>query len=295
MNNVNADLHAHSLFSDGLLSPEALVVRAKKNGVTLFALTDHDELGGLAQARETAARVGLGFVPGVEVSITFCDETIHVLGLGIDETAPALVAGLIQVRQGRNERARQMGAAFARMGLGGVYEGACALTHNPAMVSRAHFARHLIDRGVAKDMASVFHQYMVPGRPGFVRHQWALLEEAIGWIRAAGGVAVLAHPARYRLSQGQMRRLLDTFVAHGGQGIEVVSSAHSAEETARFAAVARQHRLLASRGSDFHGPGESRLDLGRVPPLPEGLEPVWSCLEAFQWPLTRPVTSAEHP
>jgi 3',5'-nucleoside bisphosphate phosphatase len=281
---VNADLHCHSTVSDGLLSPAQLVCRAKANGVTLLALTDHDELAGLAQASQTAKQEGVGFVPGVEVSVTFCDETIHVVGLGIDPCNPTLEAGLQKVREGRDARARQIGHALARAGLPGVYEGACALAKNPSMVSRSHFARCLVQRGVARDVASVFQHYMVPGRPGFIRHEWALLEEALAWIHAAGGLAVLAHPARYRLGQGQMKRLLQGFVAQGGEGIEVVSSAHSSAEMAHFAGVARTHGLLASRGSDFHGPDESRLDLGQIPPLPAGLEPIWSRLGAFALP-----------
>ncbi|WP_341644508.1 3',5'-nucleoside bisphosphate phosphatase [Thauera sp. SDU_THAU2] len=273
---LNADLHCHSTVSDGWLEPAEVVARAKANGVELLALTDHDELGGLGIAAATAAELGLRFVPGVEISVSFADETIHVVGLGIDPQEPGIVAGLQQIRSGRDARAARIGEALAAAGIHGALEGARRFARNPALVSRAHFARHLVASGVMPDVKTVFDHYLVRGKPGFVDHEWASLEDAVGWIRGAGGVAVVAHPARYRLSNADMERLLDRFAAAGGEAIEVVSGAHSEDEMRRFATVARRRCLLASRASDFHGENESPVDLGRCNPLPPDLTPVWS-------------------
>lgn len=275
---MNADLHCHSTVSDGWLEPEALVRRAAANGVELLALTDHDEVGGVAAAAAVAATLGLRFVAGVEISVTFGAETVHVVGLGIDHHNAQLLAGLNQVRSGREARAQQMSAALEAIGIGGVLEGARRFARNPALVGRAHFARHLVATGVMPDVRTVFDHYLVRGKPGFVEHQWAGLEEAVGWIRAAGGLAVIAHPARYRLSSVEMSRLFDRFMAAGGEAVEVVAGAHTEEEMRRFATVARQRGLLASRASDFHGEKESVVDVGRCNPLPPDLTPVWSRL-----------------
>ena len=275
---MNADLHCHSTVSDGLLSPADVARRAHANGVDLLALTDHDEVGGIDEAQAVAAELGLGFVPGVEISVSFAGETIHIVGLGIDHRHPELVAGLRQVREGRDARAARIGDELARVGIPGALEGARGFAGNPALVSRAHFARFLVTSGVMPDVKTVFDHYLVRGKPGFVEHEWAQLEEAVGWIRAAGGIAVVAHPARYRLSNADMKRLFDRFQAAGGEAVEVVSGAHTPEEAARFASEARRRGLLASRASDFHGEKESAVDLGRCNPLPPDLTPVWSRL-----------------
>lgn len=275
---INADLHCHSTVSDGWLEPEALVLRALGNGVELLALTDHDEVGGIDAAARVAAAHGLRFVPGVEISVSFAGETVHIVGLGIDHRHPALSAGLAQVREGRDARAVLMSESLERVGIRDALAGARRFARNPALLSRAHFARHLVASGVMPDVRTVFDHYLVRGKPGFVDHQWATLEQAVGWIRAAGGVAVVAHPARYRLSAADLARLFDRFVAAGGEAVEVVSGAHTEDEMRRFATVARQRGLLASRASDFHGEKESAVDLGRCNPLPPDLEPVWSRL-----------------
>jgi predicted metal-dependent phosphoesterase TrpH len=277
---MNVDLHCHSTVSDGCLEPAALVRRAHGNGVTLFSLTDHDELGGTAEAAREAAALGVRFVPGVEVSVTYQDVTVHVVGLGVDPENPALLANLERVRVGREERARRMSDALARMGLGGMLAGARRFARNPAMIGRAHFARHLVTSGVMPDVRAVFDHYLSHGKPGYIPHRWADLEEAVGWVRGAGGIAVMAHPARYcrRLSTAAFDRLFDIFVAAGGEAIEVVAGAHSPEEAQRFATVARRRGLLASAGSDFHEESESPVDVGRCHPLPPDLEPVWSRL-----------------
>jgi len=273
---LNADLHCHSTFSDGLLAPAEVVRRAHANGVELLALTDHDELGGLCEARRTADEIGLRFVDGVEISVSWHDDTtVHIVALAIDPSNAALAAGLAQVRSGRDARAREMAAELAKVGIHGAYEGALRYVGNPALVSRAHFARHIAEQGLARDVKSVFEHWLAKGKPGYVAHDWATLEQALGWIRAAGGVAVLAHPGRCRLSGKELRQLLGEFGEQGGGAIEVLSGAHSAQQVAEFARLARQFGFAASRASDFHGPGESWVDLGRLPPLPPDLTPVW--------------------
>ena len=273
---LNADMHCHSTVSDGLLAPAEVVRRAHANGVELLALTDHDELSGLAEARETAAELGLRFIDGVEVSVSWGDDTtVHIVGLGVDPGNAGLIEGLAAVRNGRDQRALLMAADLEAVGIHDAYQGALAYAGNPAMVSRAHFARHIAAQGLARDVKSVFDTWLAKGKPGYVPHSWAALEQALGWIHGAGGVAVIAHPGRYRLSGKEMRRLLGEFAAAGGGAIEVLSGAHSAEQVREFARHAREFGFAASRASDFHGPGESWIDLGRLPPLPEDLTPVW--------------------
>jgi predicted metal-dependent phosphoesterase TrpH len=275
---VNADLHCHSVLSDGTLEPEALAARAKANGVELWALTDHDELAGQRRARDAAAALGLPYLTGTEISVSFAGTTVHVVGLGFDLDDAQLVAGLAATRGGRGPRAREMGEALARAGIPGAYEGALQHAGNPELVSRTHFARFLVERGVCADTQEVFRRFLVEGKPGFVPHRWARLGEAVRWIADAGGIAVIAHPARYRLTPTEDYALFVEFKAHGGRGVEVLTGAHSAADAARYAETAREFGLLASRGSDFHSPGESRIDLGGLPPLPAGLEPVWEAL-----------------
>jgi 3',5'-nucleoside bisphosphate phosphatase len=275
---TNFDFHCHSAVSDGLLPPQEVARRAAGNGVDLWALTDHDDLGGLLIAREAAAEAGMGFVPGVEISIEWRGAPIHVVGLGFDPADRGLSGGLDELRGGRIERARRMGDALAAIGIPGVYEGALCFVTNPSLISRAHFARYLVSIGIARDMAGVFQHYLTPGKPGYVDHRWATLQEAIGWIVGAGGVAVVAHPGRYKMSGGDMRRFLDDFKDLGGQGLEVTCGSHSPDQVMHFAKLARHYAFHASRGSDFHGPEESYVDLGKLPQLPEDLKPVWRLL-----------------
>lgn len=276
MNDINADLHCHSAVSDGWLAPADVVRRAASNGVGLLALTDHDEVGGIDEAAATAHECGIRLLPGVEVSVTFLGETIHVVGLGVDHRDAVLLEGLARVRGGRSARARQIAAALDAAGLHGTLEGALRFARNPAMIGRAHFARHLVASGLMPDVNTVFRYYLARGKPGFVEQVWARLDEAVAWIRAAGGIAVIAHPGRYRLSEEDMERLYRSFVDCGGEGIEVVAGSHNEAQMHRFATVARRWGLLASRASDFHGEAESPVDLGRCHPLPPDLRPVWS-------------------
>lgn len=274
---LNADLHCHSTVSDGLLGPAELARRAKANGVDLWALTDHDEIGGVAEARAEAAAIGLGFVTGAEISVSWGDDqTLHVVGLGFDADYVPLVEGLAKVRGGRDSRAQRMAAELDRVGIHGAYEGALKYAGNPALISRAHFARYIVELGHAKEVKSVFDYWLAHGKPGYVAHPWATMQEALAWIHGAGGIAVIAHPGRYRLSKQQMREMYGVFKDLGGRGIEVISGSHGEEEIRECARVAREFGFLASRASDFHGPGESWIDLGRLPNLPEDLTPVWS-------------------
>lgn len=271
----NFDFHCHSVVSDGLLPPEVVARRAADNGVDCWSLTDHDDLGGLVVAREAAEAAGMAFVTGVEISIEWQGLPIHMLGFGFDAAHPAIVDGLESLRQGRVERARRMAEALAAIEIHGVFEGAMRYAGNPNLISRAHFARYLVEIGVCKDVPTVFQHYLTPGKPGYVDHRWATLADALQWIQAAGGVAVVAHPGRYKLSSGEMRKFLEEFKDLGGRGIEVVSGSHSPDHVLHFARLARHYGFHASRGSDFHGPEESYVDLGRLPQLPEDLKPIW--------------------
>jgi predicted metal-dependent phosphoesterase TrpH len=271
----NYDLHCHSTASDGLLAPAALVRRAAAGGVDVLALTDHDEISGLAEARAQAEALKLGFVDGVEVSISWGDITIHVIGLNIDPQNRQLQLGLQAIRQGRAERAKKMADDLARVGIPGSLEGAYAYVDNPNLIGRTHFARFLAEKRYVSDVRSAFHHYLVSGKPGYVPHQWATLEDGVGYIRAGGGVAVVAHPGRYKLTRAEMRRFLGEFKDAGGAGVEVITSSHTPEQCLEYAILAREFGFLASRGSDFHGPGESRVELGDLPGLAADLKPVW--------------------
>jgi 3',5'-nucleoside bisphosphate phosphatase len=283
---TNADLHCHSTVSDGTLEPEALAARAAANGVELWALTDHDEIGGQQRARAAAHANGMAYLTGTEISVSFAGETVHIVGLGFDEQNTELREGLARTRGGREERAREMAAGLAHVGIKGAYEGALKYVGNPELISRTHFARFLVEAGHCNDTNEVFRRFLTDGKPGFVPHRWARLGEAVGWISRAGGVAVIAHPARYsRFTPTEEYALFSEFKAHGGRGVEVMTGSHSAAECARYADVAIEFDLLASRGSDFHAPGESRTDLGMLPALPGKLKSVWESLaHQVSWP-----------
>ena len=269
------DLHCHSNISDGTHAPAWLAQRAHSRGVDLWALTDHDEVSGVAEAAATARTLGLPFLPGVEISVTWEEKTIHIVGLGIDENHAGLLQGLQQTRAGRVQRGQAMAAQLEARGIQGVWEGALKYVGNPELVARPHLARYLVETGVCRSVGEVFLHYLKEGKPGFVPHQWASLPDALQWIHAAGGMAVVAHPARYAFSPNQERVFFDEFTALGGQAVEVVTAAHTSAEAAHFGALALQRNLYASCGSDFHDPNENRIDLGALSPLPEGLTPVW--------------------
>jgi len=272
---LNADLHCHSLLSDGVLTPAELAQRAGQNGVQLWSLTDHDELSGLAEAREVCRTIDLPFIPGVEISSTWANRTVHIVGLNVDAENEALQTGLQAIRDERVSRARKLAERLEAMGVQGSYEGALRHAANPQLVSRTHFARYLVEQGYCSTMQEVFDRYLGDKRAGNVRVHWSRLEEAVGWIVAAGGRAVIAHPGRYIFDATQADAFFDAFRQMGGEGIEVVTGSHQPEQCRKYTKVAQRYGFLASRGSDFHAPGESQLDLGALPELPSGLKPVW--------------------
>lgn len=274
----NADLHCHSTVSDGTLSPEALAARASANGVELWALTDHDEISGQHRAAAAAKAQGMRYLTGTEISVTFIDQTVHIVGLGFDADDTQLREGLRRTRGGREERAMEMSDGLAKVGIKGAYEGALKFVGNPELISRTHFARFLVESGVCKETNEVFRKFLIEGKPGFVPHRWATLKDAVGWITGAGGMAIIAHPARYKFTPNEEFALFTEFKALGGQGVEVVTGSHTVSEYATYADTAREFGLAASRGSDFHSPAESHTELGTLPFLPANLTPVWDVL-----------------
>ena len=282
---LNVDLHCHSLISDGTLEPVAVVERAHARGVQILALTDHDKVAGLAAAGARARELGLAFIEGVEISVSWARETVHIVGLRVDPTHPGLLEGLARIRSGRDRRALRMAEQLAAVGIPGSFDGALRHARNPDLLSRSHFARYLVEAGHVASTQEAFDRYLLSGRPGYVPQQWARLDEAVGLIRAAGGVAVIAHPGRYRLAEkGDLGlwALAEAFRDAGGQGIEVISSSHGPADRERFARWSVELGLAASLGSDFHDPAESRVDLGASPRLPAGVVPIWA-----DWPETR--------
>ncbi len=272
---LKVDLHCHSNVSDGVLAPAAVAKYAHQAGVDVWALTDHDEVGGIERARAAAVALGMRFVPGVEISITWAGQTVHIVGLQIDATNPTLLKGLADTRNGRDSRGREMASQLAQAGIPGAFEGALKYVDNPDLISRTHFARYLVECGVCANIPEVFRKYLVEGKPGYVPHRWASLTDAVGWIRAAGGVAVIAHPGRYKLGMVGEGALFDEFKQLGGTAIEVVTGSHTPDQYPVYAEHARRYGFLASRGTDFHAPGESRVEFGLLPPLPGNLTPVW--------------------
>ena len=275
---LNADLHCHSVVSDGTLTPEDLAARAKANGVELWSLTDHDEIGGQHRAAAAARSQGMAYLTGTEISVTFAGNTVHIVGLGFNPDNTALAQGLAATRAGRGERAQEMAAQLAQVGIHGAYEGALKFVGSPELISRTHFARFLVETQVCRDTNEVFRKYLTEGKPGYVPHRWATLGDAVRWINEAGGLAVIAHPARYKFTANEEYALFSEFKAHGGAGVEVVTGSHTAAEYVTYAAMAEEFGLAASRGSDFHSPDESHTDLGTLPYLPGHLTPIWETL-----------------
>ncbi|MEQ1815194.1 MAG: 3',5'-nucleoside bisphosphate phosphatase [Nitrosomonas sp.] len=272
---LNIDLHCHSTISDGLLTPVQLVERAALRGVETLALTDHDDIAGLAEARQTAAAKNITFINGVEISVSWRGRTLHIVGLDIDPEYTPLIEGLTAIRAGRSQRAANIAAELERIGIHGSLEGAYAHVGERRLIGRTHFARFLVEQGYAKDVKSVFKKYLVKGKPGYTAHEWAALSDAVSWICGSGGCAIIAHPGRYDLGKNVLNDLLDEFCTLGGSAIEVVTSSHTPEQVRHFAQHAQNKNLMASCGSDFHGPGESFHDLGQLPEFPQGCTPVW--------------------
>ena len=272
---LKVDLHCHSNISDGVLAPAAVAAYARKAGVDVWALTDHDEVSGIPAARVAALELGMQFVAGVEISITWAGQTVHIVGLQIDENNPGLVNGLNQTRSGRDARGREIARQLDLAGVDGAYEGALKFVGNPDLMSRTHFARYIVETGKCANIPEVFKKYLSEGKPGYVEHRWATRAEAMGWIRGAGGVAVIAHPGRYRFSDLAQGVLFDEFKQLGGVAIEVVTGSHSPDQYPEYARLANDYGFLASRGTDFLAPGESRVDFAALPPLPGNVKPIW--------------------
>lgn len=273
------DFHLHSNHSDGAYAPPDLVARIQQAGVTVFALTDHDTVAGCVATQRLAKERGLGFVSGVEISVSWQGRTIHVIGLGIALDHMALLRGLERLSGVREARAREMGERLEKCGIQNAHDQALALAGG-GMITRTHFARMLVARGYALDVRDVFRRYLVPGKPGYVSVQWAEMQEAVDWILGSGGIPVLAHPMRYPLTGSWLRRLGNEFKEMGGQAVEVLSGQCSPGDVQSSAALARRLGLMASAGSDFHGPDENWPKLGRLPAMPEGLDTVWSVLRS---------------
>jgi predicted metal-dependent phosphoesterase TrpH len=280
---VHYDLHSHSRESDGTLSPSELVAAAHAGGVNVLALTDHDTTDGLAEATQSAGQLGMQLVPGVEISVSWQSQTIHVLGLGVNPASELLQAGLSGLREFRNWRAAEIGRRLAKAGIPGCHAGACKLAEG-RIVGRTHFAHHLVAEGHARSVRDVFKRFLVNNKPGYVSGKWATLEDALGWIDSAGGLAVVAHPARYRMTASKLRCFLGEFRECGGVGMEVISGSHTRDNVTAMAALCRTHNMLASCGSDYHGPENPWIRLGQLPALPAGCPPVW---ESDRWPVNR--------
>lgn len=272
------DLHCHSTVSDGVLAPAELVRYAHGQGIRLLALTDHDDVAGLAEAKQQADELGMQFVNGVEISVLWHDRTVHIVGLQIDPNHEPLSDGLASIRQGRIVRAQRIADELAKIGIHGSLEGAYRYSKG-SIISRAHFARYLVELGYAKDTAAVFKRYLVKGKPGYVRHEWASLQQALEWIHGSGGVAVMAHPGRYDMGKQLLHQLIEEFIQLGGRGIEVVTGSHRPEQFRTFADIAKRYQLLSSLGSDYHGKGQSYIAMGHFTSLPTDCVPVWQ-----DWP-----------
>ena len=271
------DCHSHSTFSDGTLAPTELVNRAKSRGVKYLALTDHDTTAGLQEARSTAENIGIQLIPGIEISTTWENQCFHIVGLGIDPNHPPLVKGIATLRDTRESRAREMGRRLEKKGIPGAYHAAAKLAGH-GMITRTHFARFLLSQNHASNMQQVFDRYLTRGKPGFVSTCWAKLNDAVNWITGSGGVAVMAHPRRYKITATRMKKLLSAFAKAGGQGIEVVCGSSNIDDIQVTARLAIQFGLLGSAGSDFHSPDNCWIELGRLQPLPENITAVWERL-----------------
>ena len=269
------DLHCHSNVSDGTLTPEALIARAIEQGVDVLALTDHDGTEGIAAAKSAAQGTNLRLIAGVEISVTWSSGTVHIVGLNVDVENETLQQGLTDMRSFRIGRAEKIAQRLEKAGIKGALDGARKYASD-VLLGRLHFAQFLVEQGHAKDINDVFKRFLVRNKPGYVPGEWASLNDAVSWITAAGGQAVIAHPARYKMTATKLRRLISAFKDAGGVGFEVVSGRQHPEEVKTLAKLAEQFELLASCGSDFHTPDNTWVELGHLSPLPQSCVPIWS-------------------
>ena len=266
-------MHSHSNVSDGNLNPHELISYAAEKNVDMIALTDHDDISGLDLARKKAQELGISFINGVEISVTWRSRTIHMLGLNFDPNNQNLFKGLERIRQGRIERAKKIAYGLAMVGIPNAFEGAKSFASHQ-VIGRIHFAHYLVSKGYSKNIKSVFNKFMTKGKPGYVEHQWASLEDAVGWIKNAGGIAVIAHPGRYDMGKKLYPQFFQDFKDFGGEGIEIISGNQSLNQIDYFANFAYQFDFFGSIGSDFHGHGVSHRDLGPLHKLPEKIKPI---------------------
>lgn len=277
-NKIPVDLHCHSINSDGAHSVVAVLDMVKQNGGKYIALTDHDTVCGVAEARSYAKSLELNFIAGVEISVTWNKTLIHILGLGIDENNQELIKNLEQLRSLRLSRGQKIAEKLAKLGIPNALEGALKYCSNENALSRTHFARFLVDNGYAK-ANRVFDKYLANGKPAYVAQEWTSLENAISWIKNSGGYAVIAHPSRYRLTHTKLQNLINDFKTAGGIGIEVISSSHSETDAMSIAQLANKNDLLGSIGTDFHNiDSYPRLRVGINYPLPSICKPIYQLL-----------------
>jgi len=271
------DLHCHSTASDGALSPTAVVLRAHQHGVTALALTDHDTTAGLAEAQISATATGIELIPGIELSTLWQNQCFHIVGIGINPEHPPLVEATHNLQATRMERAEKIADKLAKKRIPGAME-AVKKAAGDGMITRSHFADFLVSQHHVDTQQEAFDRYLAKGKPAYVATPWAELALAVNWITESGGVAILAHPLRYKLSANWMKRLLTAFKSAGGQGIEVITGRINSDEINRAATLAACFELAGSTGSDFHCP-DQWVELGRLAPLPDYIKPVWELLD----------------
>jgi predicted metal-dependent phosphoesterase TrpH len=271
------DLHCHSTASDGSLTPTELIQRARDNGVTCLSLTDHDTTAGLIEAQTTADRVGIQFIPGIELSVNWQNKTLHIIGLNINPDFPELCQGIANLQATRKKRAEKISQKLAKKNIDGALE-AVKLSAGEGMITRLHFANFLVSSHHVETQQKAFDKYLGKGKSAFVQTQWPEIETAVSWIIESGGLPVLAHPLRYRLTASWMKRLLVFFKDLGGEAIEVVTGRSNADDIHLSGKYAKNFGLLGSVGSDFHTPDNVWVELGRLAELPSDIKPVWSLL-----------------
>lgn len=271
---MTIDLHNHSYYSDGILSPSEVVRLAKKSGCNVFALTDHDTTNGLDEAQQEANNQQIKLIHGVEISTMWSNMTLHIIGLNIDKDNPTLQAGLSQHQDFRKIRAEKMARSLGGAGVVGAMGKTQALAKTD-MLTRTHFAQMLIQEGVCKDMKSVFRRFLTGKKPGSVSGKWAQFDKVIKWIHNAGGVAVLAHPLRYRMTRTKVQRMLSHLSNAGLDGVEVVTAHSTDEEITLMSKWADEYDLLYSRGSDYHGWSNQKIKIGYLKDFPNPDRALW--------------------
>jgi len=269
------DLHCHSFCSDGILSPEQLVSRAKEKEVSVLAVTDHDTVTGIRRARAQAAIEEIELISGIEFSSVWQGRNIHILGLNVDTESAALQKSVGEQEQRRRDRGEVIAKKLEAIGIVGALDGAKAHAGSD-MVGRPHFARWLVEQGVTRTIDQAFKRYLGAGKPGDVKQMWPDIADVVDIINASGGVAVIAHPLKYKMTRTKLCSMAADFVDCGGQGIEVVSGRQNVHESADLAKIGVKYGLYGSMGSDFHAPSGPWAELGCCPPMPVSIEPVWS-------------------